>query len=161
MKNPEKEISQILTEKKLTLSTAESITGGGIGALIVKISGASRYYMGGVIAYDNRIKNEVLKVPKSILETRGAVSRECAQAMVEGVAGLFKTDTALAVTGIAGPLGGSAAKPVGLVYAGFYVCGKTTVKKYHFKGSRLSIMTQTRETVLKDYIALVKKVKVR
>lgn len=146
-------------EKKWTLSTAESITGGGMGALIVKIPGASRYYMGGVIAYDNRIKNEILKVPDLVLKSFGAVSPQCAKAMVEGVASLFKTDTAVAVTGIAGPSGGSARKPVGLVYAAFYVCGKIKVKKYLFKGSRSSIILETKATVLEDYIKMIKNVK--
>ena len=159
MQRPEKIIAELLTEKGLTLSTAESITGGGIGALIVKVPGASSYYMGGVIAYDNRIKNEILKVPSSVLNTLGAVSPACAKDMAEGVASLFKTDTAIAVTGIAGPSGGSAAKPVGLVYAGFFVCGKTVVKKYLFKGSRSSIMAETKATVLEDYIGMVEKMK--
>lgn len=159
MQRPEKCIAQLLTEKGWTLSTAESITGGGIGALLVKVPGASRYLMGGVIAYDNRIKNEILKVSSSVLETFGAVSQACAKEMAEGVASLFKTNTAIAVTGIAGPTGGSARKPVGLVYAGFFVCGKTIVKKYLFKGSRRSIMAETKTTVLKDYIGMVKKAK--
>ena len=158
MQRPEKHISELLTGKGISLSTAESITGGGIGALIVKIPGASRYYMGGVIAYDNRIKNEILKVPDWVLNTYGAVSAECAKAMVKGVAFLFKTDTAIAVTGIAGPSGGSVRKPVGLVYAGFYICGKTAVKKYLLKGSRSSIITETKAKVLVDYIRMIRKV---
>ena len=160
MRKTEKDISELLLEKGLTLSTAESITGGGIGALIVKVPGASGYYMGGVIAYDNRIKNGVLKVPETVLKTRGAVSPECAKAMAEGVATLFKTDTAVSVTGIAGPSGGSASKPVGLVYAGFFVCGKTVVKKYVFKGSRYRIMAETKKTVLKDYFRILQCVKI-
>ena len=157
MQRPEKIIAQLLTLKNLTLSTAESITGGGIGATIVKVPGASRYYMGGVIAYDNRIKKEILKVPERIIASFGAVSPECAEAMVRGVASLLKTDTALAVTGIAGPTGGSAEKPIGLVYAGFAVCGKIHVKKYLFRGSRSAILAETKATVLQDYIMLIKK----
>ena len=157
MQRPEKCIAELLTEKGWTLSTAESITGGGIGALLVKVPGASRYFMGGVIAYDNRIKNEILKVSSSVLDSFGAVSRACAKEMAEGVAFLFKTDTAIAVTGIAGPTGGSVGKPVGLVYAGFYVFGKILVKKYLFKGSRRSIMAETKTAVLEDYIGMLKK----
>lgn len=159
MKKSENSIAELLMQKGLTLSTAESLTGGGIGALIVKVPGASRYFMGGVIAYDNRIKNEILKVPSSVLDTVGAVSGVCAKDMAEGVASLFKTDTAIAVTGIAGPTGGSSRKPVGLVYAGFFVCGKTVVKKYFFKGSRTTIMTETKATVLKDYIGFIRKLR--
>jgi nicotinamide-nucleotide amidase len=105
-----------LKVKSLTLSTAESCTGGMIGAALTDIAGSSSVYLGGIIAYANQIKNEQLGVPLTILEKFGAVSRETAMLMAEGAKAKLRTDYAIAVTGIAGPTGGSSLKPVGLVY---------------------------------------------
>ena len=109
---------QVLTERKMTCATAESCTGGGVGFAITSVSGASAVFWGGVISYDNSVKQGVLGVPEEVLVTQGAVSSECAAAMAEGVRRLMKTDFAVSLTGIAGPGGGSAEKPVGLVWFG-------------------------------------------
>lgn len=130
---------KVLVERKMTCATAESCTGGGVGYAITAVSGASAVFWGGVISYDNSVKHGVLGVPEEVLATKGAVSSECAAAMADGARRLLKTDLAVSITGIAGPGGGSAEKPVGLVWFG--VASKTgaiTDKKV-FPGERESV----------------------
>ena len=109
-------VGQQLLAQTLTIATAESCTGGLVGDQITNIAGCSVYYLGGVVSYDNRIKHGVLGVPTEILDTVGAVSAECALAMAHGVRQLMDTRLAVSTTGIAGPGGATAGKPVGLVY---------------------------------------------
>jgi nicotinamide-nucleotide amidase len=111
-------LGDLLLSQKLTIATAESFTGGGLGALITQTPGASRYFLGGVIAYSNRAKQEILGVKAATLERHGAVSAEVAEEMAAGARKLFESGLALSSTGIAGPEGGTAEKPVGLVYLG-------------------------------------------
>jgi PncC family amidohydrolase len=106
----------VFTERGLTLATAESCTGGLIGHLLTEIPGSSDYYLGGVISYSDRVKREQLGVETATLARHGAVSAQTAVAMAEGVRARFGAALGVAVTGIAGPSGGSAAKPVGLTY---------------------------------------------
>ena len=101
-----------LAELGRTCGTAESCTGGGIGSAITSVAGSSAVFMGGVISYDNSVKHGVLGVPDDVLSTKGAVSSECAAAMAAGARRLLETDLAVSITGIAGPGGGSAEKPV-------------------------------------------------
>lgn len=98
-----------------TLSVAESCTGGMLGGLLTSVAGASNWFAGGVIAYSNRLKTDLLNVPEAVIESTGAVSRRTAAAMAAGVMERTGTDLALAVTGIAGPSGGTPEKPVGTV----------------------------------------------
>lgn len=112
----EKCIGQILKLKNLTLSTAESCTGGNISARITSIPGSSVYYKGSVIAYDNAVKVDLLRVSPKTLEKYGAVSRETVIEMVKGAMSTLKTDCAIAVSGIAGPDGGTLEKPVGTIW---------------------------------------------
>ncbi len=107
---------ELLKSKKVTVSTAESCTGGYVAHKITKISGASAYFHGSVVAYDNRIKENILAVNKSTLEQFGAVSEATVKEMVKGVLNVMKTDFAIAVSGIAGPTGGTAEKPVGTIW---------------------------------------------
>ena len=104
--------------KRLTIGTAESCTGGGIGHYLTTVPGSSKTFQGGIIAYDNGIKTGQLGVPPSLILDHGAVSREVAIAMADNLQEKFSVDLAVSVTGIAGPDGGSLAKPVGLVYIG-------------------------------------------
>tara|TARA_Y100001968_G_C19429196_1_gene756043 strand:- start:138 stop:1412 length:1275 start_codon:yes stop_codon:yes gene_type:complete len=106
----------LLRKRGETVAVAESCTGGGLGAYLSTIPGASEVFSGGVIAYSNQIKQEILKVPSGILETHGAVSGAVVKAMAQGVRELCKSDWAIAVSGLAGPGGGSDSKPVGLVH---------------------------------------------
>ena len=127
----------------LTVATAESCTGGGIGAAITSVAGSSEVYPGGVISYANEVKSSLLGVPEAVLSEKGAVSSETAAAMAEGARRLTAADIAVAVTGIAGPGGGSAEKPVGTVWFGLATATGTRTEKKLFAGDRESIRTQT------------------
>ena len=131
------------------LATAESLTGGGIGASITAVSGASAVFAGGVISYTNEVKNKVLGVPVETLNTCGAVSAPVAQAMAEGARRVIGADVAVAVTGLAGPDGDDFGNPVGTVFIG-YADGQTAfARKYHFDGDRAEVREQTIEAALK------------
>ena len=128
-----------LTRRGLTFSAAESCTGGMIASAVVDVPGASSVFMGGVVAYDNMVKHELLNVPAATLEHFGAVSPETAEAMARGVAAKLHTDCSVATTGIAGPGGGTDAKPVGLVYVAAYLNGRCEVREFRLRGERAAI----------------------
>jgi len=123
-------------QKKLTLSVAESCTGGLIGNLLTNVPGSSGYFLGGVIAYTNQAKMDLLGVSKQTLDTCGAVSDPVVREMAEGVRRELKADLGLAVTGIAGPDGGTEQKPVGTVHIGLAIRDETFSGKYRFWGKR-------------------------
>ncbi|MCP3968028.1 MAG: CinA family nicotinamide mononucleotide deamidase-related protein [Lentisphaerae bacterium] len=133
------DISCLLKERNMTFATAESCTGGMIGASITDLPGSSDIFLGGIISYANEIKHHLLGVPQEILDNKGAVSHECAEAMVRGATKALKTNAAIAVTGIAGPSGGTPEKPVGLVYIAAKMNDKVLVRKCNFKGDRAAI----------------------
>ncbi len=135
-KSLSEEVGRLLSEKNMTLSIAESCTGGWIGETITQVPGSSRYFLGGVVAYSNKAKANLLKVPKEVIETYGAVSAECAVQMAQGARELFRSSLSLSVTGIAGPAGGSQEKPVGLTFICVSSSEKTMVKRYIFSGER-------------------------
>ncbi len=145
----------ILEKHSWTVSTAESCTGGLIGAAFTDIAGSSKYYYGGVIAYDNSIKNTLLEVSSEVLDTHGAVSSQTALAMVLGVKKLTGTNCAISTTGIAGPGGGTPEKPVGLVYIGVAVGEKSETYRIQFSGSRDLIRQQTVQTALACLYAML------
>lgn len=132
-----------------TLVTAESLTGGGIGAVLTVIPGSSEVYKGGVICYTNEVKHHVLSVPMEILDTHGAVSEPVAAAMAAGVRKLLKADAAVAVTGLAGPGGDEYGNPVGTVFIGFQNNRCSIVKHYVFEGTREEVRNQTIEAALR------------
>jgi len=136
-------VGRTLTELNLTLATAESCTGGRIGDRITDTAGSSGYFLGGVVAYDNAIKEALLGVPESTLRTRGAVSDETARAMARGVRERFGSGIGLAVTGIAGPGGGSREKPVGTVFIGLASDRDVLAGQYRFWGGRDQVKAQT------------------
>ncbi len=111
----EEVVIKLLLSRKETIAVAESCTGGGIGSKLTKIPGSSKIFYGGVIAYNNSIKHDILEVPEEIINTHGAVSKKVVEAMAKGVQKKFKSNWAISVSGIAGPTGGSKLKPVGLV----------------------------------------------
>ena len=136
-------------DKKLTLGTAESCTGGLIGATLTSVSGASAVFFGGIISYDNSVKEAVLGVKKETLLTVGAVSHDTAVQMAEGARHVLGTDLAVSVTGIAGPTGGTPAKPVGTVFiAVARKGGKTLCTENHFLGDRDAVRAQTVEKAI-------------
>ncbi len=132
----EKIIGDILRNKKKTLAVAESCTGGYIGHLITSISGSSDYFNGGIIAYANEIKMNVLKVDAATLEKQGAVSKEVAEQMSEGVRKRLKADFGISTTGIAGPTGGTEDKPVGTVWISVASADKVISEKFNFGNNR-------------------------
>ena len=132
-----------------TLVTAESLTGGGIGAALTAVSGSSAVYKGGVISYTNWVKENVLGVDGAVLEEKGAVSAPVAKAMAEGARTLLKADVAVSVTGLAGPGGDEYGNSVGTVFIGYADEQGSDVKHCLFSGSREEIRNQTIEAALK------------
>ncbi len=141
-KNIEK-IIQKLTEQKQTISFAESCTGGRIAAAFTAISGASEILDGSVVSYSNDIKHTWLGVEKEVLENFGAVSSQCVSQMLEGIKNLSGADYTLAVSGIAGPTGGTELKPVGTVYIGLQTPFSQEVFQCFFHGDRVAIQEQS------------------
>ena len=131
-----------------TLATAESLTGGGIGAALTAVSGSSAVYKGGVISYTNEIKRNVLGVRQELLDQYGAVSAGVAGEMVTGVRKLLKADIAVSVTGLAGPTGDEFGNPVGTVYIGYEDQKQTVVRHFCFVGDREKVRSQTIEAAL-------------
>ncbi|MBR1425499.1 CinA family protein [bacterium] len=125
----EEQLGQILKEKKLTISCAESCTGGLVSSKLTDISGSSEYIKLNFVTYANEAKHKILKVSYEILDKFGAVSEECAEAMANGLQETTGCDVALCTTGIAGPTGGSKEKPVGLMYASVKYQGIVTIKQ--------------------------------
>ena len=142
-----------LAELGRTCGTAESCTGGGIGSAITSVAGSSAVFMGGIISYDNSVKQNVLGVSPETLATVGAVSPETAEQMAVGVRKLLKVDYAVSVTGIAGPGGGSAEKPVGLVWFGIATPAGVKTEKQIFPGNRAEVRTATVEHALSLLLA--------
>ena len=132
-----------------TLATAESLTGGGIGAALTAVSGSSAVYKGGIVSYTNEVKHRILGVPMEVLDEYGAVSEPVAKAMAEGVRKLLNADVSVSVTGLAGPVGDEYGNPVGTVFIGYSDACCTEVKHCLFRGDRESIRKQTAETALK------------
>jgi len=112
----EERLKEVLVQRRLTIAVAESCTGGLLASRITDVPGSSEYFRGGIVAYQNDIKERLLRVPARVLETVGAVSAETARAMAHGARKLLSSDIGVGITGIAGPGGGSPEKPVGLVY---------------------------------------------
>lgn len=136
-------VGKLFLETGLSIGLAESCTGGLIAARLTNVPGCSDYVMGGVVSYSNEMKEEVLGVPGKILDRYGAVSKETAVAMADGIRSLAKTDLGLAVTGIAGPGGGTPAKPVGLVYIALSAPDSTCCREYRFPGERPAVRQGT------------------
>ena len=135
-----------LIELKLTISSAESLTGGLFGAKLCEVSGISSVYKGGLITYQDEVKINQLKVSEETISKYGAVSLECAYEMVKNVQNIFNTDIAVSFTGNAGP-SASEGKPVGLVYIGIYFLGDIEVLELNLKGSREEIRNECIRTI--------------
>jgi len=141
-------VGQTLNNKNLTISTAESCTGGLLGAAFTQEPGSSRFYLGGIVSYSNSLKQGLLGVSEKNLKTFGAVSEEVAREMAEGIRSKTGSDLAISTTGIAGPDGGSDEKPVGLVYIGFATSKNVHAEKFQFYGERESVRQLTVQAAL-------------
>ena len=133
MKLLAKKIVKILTKKKLKISFVESCTGGMLSSAITSVSGSSKVFTVGLVAYSNQSKIKVLKVPKKIIRKYGSISKQVCLTMVKNLSKISKTNISVSITGIAGPNGGTKIKPIGLVYVGIKKGNKIEVKKYLFK----------------------------
>lgn len=145
---PEFELIARLREKKLTLCTAESCTGGGIGAALTSVPGSSEVFLGGIISYINGVKNRILGVSGELLDSLGAVSAPVAEAMAQGARKTIGADLAVSVTGLAGPGGDEFGHPVGTVFLGFADENRTLSREYHFSGDREQIRSAAVQAAL-------------
>jgi PncC family amidohydrolase len=132
-------LARRLTAAGLTVAAAESLTGGRVAAALTRRPGSSAYFLGSVVAYANAAKTNLLGVPETLLAEHGAVSEACVRAMAEGARRRFKADLAVAVTGIAGPDGGSPAKPVGLVWLAVAGDRGVWTAVHRFAGARRAV----------------------
>jgi len=148
-------ISVSLQNKNLKIATAESCTGGLIAHTLTNISGSSNYFERGLITYSNKAKIELLNISGEILKKYGAVSKEVACDMAEGIRIKSQVDIGIATTGIAGPTGGTKEKPVGLVYIAISTQDNILVKKFQFKGDRLQNKQFTCEAALKMLLSVL------
>jgi PncC family amidohydrolase len=148
-------VSDELKKQKGTIATAESCTGGLLAHTLTNISGSSAYFNLGVISYSNKAKQELLGVPKQLLETYGAVSKEVAESMAQGIRQRASVDYGLATTGIAGPTGGTKDKPVGLVFIALATKNNVVVKRFLFSGDRLTNKESTVTAVLEFLLEIL------
>ena len=150
MSNLSLKIVKLLTRKKLTVSFAESCTGGLLASSITSISGSSKVFNMGLVTYSNNAKVKLLKVPKKTITKYGAVSYETCLSMVKNLSKISKSNISISITGIAGPNGGTKEKPVGLVYIGLKKGSKIIIRKNLFKNKkRISIQKKTVNETLK------------
>lgn len=158
-KTLEAAVVELLHNQNLTLTTVESCTGGALSARIINVPGASEVLKQGFVTYSNRAKKKYIMVKKSTLKEHGAVSEKCAKEMAKGGCFITNSDATLSITGLAGPDGGTEATPVGTVFIGCCLKGKTIVKEFHFNGSRNKVRDQAvtyalillRECILENY----------
>jgi PncC family amidohydrolase len=151
----EEEIGIPLRKNGLKIAIAESCTGGLVSHRITNVAGSSDYYEGTIVSYSNEIKERVLGVDGMTLRKFGAVSSQCAKEMSEGIRNVMKTDIGLAITGIAGPGGGTREKPVGLVYVALSSDDRLLCKRYNFHGDRMENKQSASDaalSMLKEYL---------
>lgn len=153
----ENELVGLLVENNMSITTAESCTGGMISSTLVNVPGASSVLDEAYVTYANKSKIKLLGVKAETLAKYGAVSEQTAFEMAYGAAMAAASDVAISVTGTAGPDGGTEDKPVGTVYAGFYVKGKVNVIRYNFDGDRYNVRKKTTEAVISQMADYIKK----
>ena len=144
----ERVVGRLLVERGLTLSVAESCTSGLLGHRLTDVAGSSAYFERGVLVYSNQAKQDLLGVPEEILRTHGAVSAPCAEAMARGICARSGNPVGLAITGIAGPDGGTPQKPVGTVFIGVALAGEVEARRFQFAGDRSSVKWQSTQMAL-------------
>ncbi len=156
-----KDLATFLTQNKLIISVAESCTGGKLANTLTSLSGASVYFDRGYVTYSNQSKIELLGVDAQTIANYGAVSEEVAAEMVKGVINNSGSDFAIAITGIAGPTGGSEEKPVGTVCFGFSIDGDVFTIMRMFRGDRLSVISQSVDFSIKQLKTILLRVKTK
>mgnify|MGYP001166891504 CR=1 FL=1 len=144
-----------LIKKKLTISVAESCTGGLLSHNLTKLANSSKYFQMGLTTYSNQAKIKILKVNKNIIQKYGAVSKECCNAMVQNLSKISKSKINVSITGIAGPGGGTKDKPVGLVYIGIRKGNKIIVKKNLFKSKKRDLI---QKKTVKEVLKIIKNI---
>ena len=155
MKNLANKLVRKLIEKKLTISFAESCTGGMLSSTITSVSGSSKIFNLGLITYSNKSKISILKIPKKIINKYGSVSNECCLSMVKNLSKISQANISVSITGVAGPSGGSKLKPIGLVYIGIKKGNKIIIQRNLFKKTnRILIQKAVTVKVLSDVLAL-------
>ena len=146
----EMRLNRLLTDgSRVTIATAESCSGGEVAHRITSVAGSSAYFLGGVVAYSNEAKRALLGVPQEVLDAVGAVSDACARAMAEGARRALAADYAVATTGIAGPGGATARKPVGLVYVALAGHDGAEGREHRFPGDRTAVIDASAEAALR------------
>ncbi|SDK59740.1 nicotinamide-nucleotide amidase [Maridesulfovibrio ferrireducens] len=149
-------IGNILIDKKWTMATAESCTGGLVSATLTDFSGSSSWFSGAIVAYSNEVKIALLNVPEAIIIEHGAVSEPTVRAMAEGVCTALSTNVGVSLSGVAGPTGGTPEKPVGTVWMGWHVNGTTYSEKFLFPGDRISVKQQSLHKILERLLEILK-----
>ena len=150
-----KQLFDRLEDNGLTISVAESCTGGMICNLITNTPGSSRYFMGGVVSYSNESKIDILGVDKDLIIKYGAVSKQVASQMAKGVRRITNADIGISTTGIAGPEGGTPEKPVGLCYIGISTGNSTNARKFIFQGNRLQIKKSATNQAIENLLSIL------
>lgn len=150
-------LGRALEDRGLTMATAESCTGGLVACRMTDIPGSSAWFLGGVVSYSNAAKCRILGVPQSVLDTAGAVSEPTVLAMARGARSIFGADLAVAISGIAGPDGGTPDKPVGTVWMAWEGPFGATSELFHFEGGRLDVKDAAACTALSTMLSLVVK----
>lgn len=133
------QIHRFLIKNSKTIAVAESCTGGLLCEILTQNPGSSKYFILGIITYSNAAKQNFLNIPKAVIRKKSAVSKEVAQKMAQSIRTLAKTDFGIGITGIAGPTGATAGKPIGTVFIAISAKNKEICKRFQFKGSRLTI----------------------
>lgn len=151
-----RDLADICVSRGLICATAESCTGGLLGSALTALPGSSRWYAGGVVAYANGVKSALLGVPDDMLAAHGAVSRPVAESMARGARRPTGADVGLSTTGVAGPGGGSDAKPVGTVWLGWSLGDKTRAELYHFDGDRDAVRAAAVHQSLKGLLEILR-----
>jgi nicotinamide-nucleotide amidase len=150
-------IGELLTERGWYLCTAESCTGGLVAHLLTNVSGSSRWFAGGLVAYSNQIKQHLLGVELKMLQEQGAVSKEVVEAMAVGSNSTFSAQVSIALSGIAGPTGGTLEKPVGTVWIGWSLPAQVSSAQFSFTGNRIEVKEQSAYQAIEGLLGLLNK----